>query len=372
MDGKERLRRYLEQRRDAGERELLLDSMTVDEVMRIVTGLPREADAPTLSEGRATENRPSLPTPPGAEVAPANAVERPASDDTDWRSVLAAAAGDVPVPRPVEPLADTRRPSPRSSPPVSPAASSGASFPGVTSSQIDHAVPTLPPRPPGSQDARPAAFSGSQWRSALAGWIGVWTSKRRFVWWSARVAAHTRGRGARCGELHRMLTLRHGEEPSAGRRIGDGVARLCGEAPGATEDETGRPFVGQGGPTVGQDPRRDRSGARERFHLQCAQAPAARQPQPAAGRSVACSHSWCGSWSSSAPASILAFGTFAAQTLLQTTQPIGKLRGAVHRYYGVPLIVTYHPAALLRNPAWKRPTWEDVQYARRILDGTGV
>jgi DNA polymerase len=40
----------------------------------------------------------------------------------------------------------------------------------------------------------------------------------------------------------------------------------------------------------------------------------------------------------------------------------------VHRYYGVPLVVTYHPAALLRNPAWKRPTWEDVQLARRILD----
>ena len=40
----------------------------------------------------------------------------------------------------------------------------------------------------------------------------------------------------------------------------------------------------------------------------------------------------------------------------------------VHRYYGVPLVVTYHPAALLRNPSWKRPTWEDVQLARRILD----
>jgi DNA polymerase len=68
------------------------------------------------------------------------------------------------------------------------------------------------------------------------------------------------------------------------------------------------------------------------------------------------------------PRVILALGTFAAQTLLQTTQPIGKLRGQVHRFHGVPLIVTYHPAALLRNPAWKRPTWEDVQLARRIFD----
>ena len=68
------------------------------------------------------------------------------------------------------------------------------------------------------------------------------------------------------------------------------------------------------------------------------------------------------------PKVILALGTFAAQTLLETKLTIGKLRGRVHRYYGVPLIVTYHPAALLRNPSWKRPTWEDVQLARRILD----
>ena len=65
---------------------------------------------------------------------------------------------------------------------------------------------------------------------------------------------------------------------------------------------------------------------------------------------------------------ILALGTFAAQTLLQTKEPIGRLRGQIHRYHGVPLIVTYHPAALLRNPNWKRPTWEDVQLARRVFD----
>jgi DNA polymerase len=70
------------------------------------------------------------------------------------------------------------------------------------------------------------------------------------------------------------------------------------------------------------------------------------------------------------PKVILALGTFAAQTLLDTKTPIGKLRGAVRRYYGIPLIVTYHPAALLRNPAWKRPTWEDVKLARHVLDAS--
>jgi DNA polymerase len=70
------------------------------------------------------------------------------------------------------------------------------------------------------------------------------------------------------------------------------------------------------------------------------------------------------------PKVIVAIGTFAAQTLLNTKTPIGKLRGEVHRYHGIPLVVTYHPAALLRNPSWKRPTWEDVQLARRILDSS--
>ena len=68
------------------------------------------------------------------------------------------------------------------------------------------------------------------------------------------------------------------------------------------------------------------------------------------------------------PKVIVAWGTFAAHTLLNTKGSLGSLRGAVHRYYGIPTIVTYHPAALLRNPGWKKFTWEDVKLARRILD----
>jgi len=70
------------------------------------------------------------------------------------------------------------------------------------------------------------------------------------------------------------------------------------------------------------------------------------------------------------PRVILALGRIAAQTLLNTTTGIGALRGRIHRFHGVPLIVTYHPAALLRNEAWKRPTWEDVKLARRLLDAS--
>jgi uracil-DNA glycosylase len=72
------------------------------------------------------------------------------------------------------------------------------------------------------------------------------------------------------------------------------------------------------------------------------------------------------------PKAILALGAFAAQTLLQTKLAVGKLRSQMHRYYGVPLIVTYHPAALLRDPKWKRFTWEDVQLVRRILDSSAA
>ena len=58
----------------------------------------------------------------------------------------------------------------------------------------------------------------------------------------------------------------------------------------------------------------------------------------------------------------------ATDTLLGRKAKMGELRGEVHDYHGIKVIVTYHPAALLRNPQWKRPTWEDVQQLRRLYD----
>ncbi len=63
-----------------------------------------------------------------------------------------------------------------------------------------------------------------------------------------------------------------------------------------------------------------------------------------------------------------ALGLFATQLLLDSKAPIGKLRGRLYRYQGIPLIPTYHPAALLRNPNLKRTVWEDVQLLRKVLD----
>jgi DNA polymerase len=141
-----------------------------------------------------------------------------------------------------------------------------------------------------------------------------------------------------------------------------------GEAPGATEDETGRPFVGAAGQLLTKILAAINLAREDVFicNVLKHRPPGNRNPTP--DEIKACSPFLLRQLELLQPRVILALGTFAAQTLLQTTQPIGKLRGQVHRYYGVPLIVTYHPAALLRNPSWKRPTWEDVQLARRVFD----
>src|SRR5215831_2395632 len=146
---------------------------------------------------------------------------------------------------------------------------------------------------------------------------------------------------------------------------------MCvGEAPGATEDETGRPFVGAAGQLLTKIlaaidlPREQVYICNVLKH----RPPGNRNPLP--DEVTACSPYLIRQIELIKPRVILALGTFAAQTLLNTKTAIGKLRGSVHEYHGVPLVVTYHPAALLRNPAWKRPTWEDVQLARRILDSS--
>jgi DNA polymerase len=69
------------------------------------------------------------------------------------------------------------------------------------------------------------------------------------------------------------------------------------------------------------------------------------------------------------PEVLLAVGTFSAQLLTGSELPLGKLRGEVYSYEGVPLVTTYHPAALLRNPGWSRAAWEDLQLLRHVMDG---
>lgn len=148
----------------------------------------------------------------------------------------------------------------------------------------------------------------------------------------------------------------------------DATLMLIGEAPGADEDRLGEPFVGRAGKLL------DRileaiDFAREQVYianiLKC-RPPGNRDPQPA--EVDACEPYLRRQLELIRPVVICALGRVAAQTLLKTKAPLGKLRGGVHHYEGRPLLVTYHPAALLRNPQWKRPTWEDVQMLRKLHD----
>jgi len=157
---------------------------------------------------------------------------------------------------------------------------------------------------------------------------------------------------------------------------GEGDARaglvVVGEAPGATEDETGRPFVGRAGKLL-DDILKAIGFRREEVFicnvLKC-RPPENRDPEPL--EVAACSPYLHRQLELLGPRVILAMGRPAAHALLGVNASLGELRGKMHRYRGIPLIVTYHPAALLRNPHWKRPTWDDVRIARRIYDGDGA
>ena len=143
---------------------------------------------------------------------------------------------------------------------------------------------------------------------------------------------------------------------------------LIGEAPGAEEDRLGEPFVGQAGRLL--DNMLAALGLRRGENVYIANVlkcrpPGNRNPQP---EEVArCSTHLVEQIALIEPKLIVAMGRFAAQTLLNTDATIASLRGRVHRYSGVPLVVTYHPAYLLRNLPDKAKAWQDLLFARKTL-----
>ncbi len=146
---------------------------------------------------------------------------------------------------------------------------------------------------------------------------------------------------------------------------------LVGEAPGADEDMKGEPFVGRAGQLLDKILAAVEMERGDNVYianiLKC-RPPNNRDPLPS--EVAECEPHLVKQLQLLQPKLILALGRIAAQTLLKTKDPLSKLRGRLHDYHGVPLMVTFHPAALLRNPQWKRPTWEDVQEMVRILKGT--
>jgi uracil-DNA glycosylase family 4 len=143
---------------------------------------------------------------------------------------------------------------------------------------------------------------------------------------------------------------------------------LVGEGPGATEDASGRPFVGQAGrllDTILEAIDVPRTSVYITNIVKC-RPPQNRKPLP--DEIAACIPYLHRQLELIRPKVIVAMGGTAGESLLGVKKSLGELRGKVHTYNGIPLIVTYHPAALLRNPNWKKPTWDDVRIARQLLD----
>ena len=171
---------------------------------------------------------------------------------------------------------------------------------------------------------------------------------------------------------------------------------VIGEAPGENEDRQGQPFVGQAGklldamlaaiglsrqaedapesvaasahPAGAEGQKGLKRGVYIANVLKC-RPPGNRNPQP--DEIAQCEPYLRRQVALVQPKIILAMGRFAVQSLLQTTEPIGRLRGRVHQYQGVPVIVTYHPAYLLRALPEKAKAWQDLCLAMEVMRGSG-
>lgn len=305
MDARDLLRRYLEQRRELGESELVLDSLRVEDVMRLL-GAAGQVSATTKSQ--------------------VSVGERVGEPSQDWRTSLRDVGVNVDAP------------------------------PSAAAAFIDSAIESSGPTaeiPDGMAFKKGIVIARTD-AELIPGAFEKLDSLEE-------IASKVK-RCTRCSLYETATNAVPGE--------GDPRAELVcvGEAPGAKEDETGRPFVGQAGQLLTKILAAIDLTREDVFicNVLKHRPPGNRNPRPE--EVEACSPYLIRQLELIKPKVIVAFGTFAAQTLLQTKTPLGQLRGLVHRYHGIPLIVTYHPAALLRNPAWKRPTWEDVKLARRILD----
>ncbi|MGH7653108.1 MAG: uracil-DNA glycosylase [Gemmatimonadaceae bacterium] len=306
MDARDRLREYLEQRRELGESEFVLDGLSVEDALAALGVRPGAPPKESPREARTT-----------------------GPDGHDWREALRSVGVNQPA-KPAE-VKETPAKIGRYEMPVPAEASEHA--------EGDLKRGLVVGRPAGQEDGP-------------LGELASIDAVARAIAACQACGLHKTAKNAVPGEGN----------PHAGF--------VCvGEAPGQTEDETGRPFVGAAGQLLTKILAAIKLTREEVFICNVLKHRPPGNRNPASDEIAACSPFLLRQLELLKPRVILALGTFASQTLLQTTTSIGKLRGQVHHYYGVPLIVTYHPAALLRNPSWKRPAWEDVQLARRVFDG---
>ncbi len=307
-DARERLRRYLVQRRELGESEFVLDSLTVEDALKVLMSGATPPAAPAPGAGR----RAGTDTPPPTD-SPRRRAAAEAVGTGDWRDALRAVDAASPV-----------------APPMAPK-------PTKTESST---VEPVPPIIIGS-DSVGSALEQLPTIAAVAEAIRV----------------------CQACDLHSTAI-----NPVPGEGDPNAKFVVVGEAPGATEDALGRPFVGKSGDLLNKILEAIGFTRDKVFILNVLKHRPPANRNPSASEIIACRPYLLRQLEILQPRVILALGTFAAQTLLESDVPIGRLRGTEHRYHGIPLIATYHPAALLRNPNWKRPAWEDVQFARRIFD----
>jgi uracil-DNA glycosylase len=303
---RELLARYFRQLADFGVDDVVLDSLTADEAVALL-----RRDAAGVRDRAAPASR-AAAAPASRDAAAAAAPGAPSSAAAALAAVAAMAAPDA------VPAAGRA-----AGPAAAPAAAAGLAA-------------VAPP-------AAPAAATAGDDRLRVL----------------AEAAADCR--------LCRLHDGRTQVVFGAGTAAADVV--VVGEAPGQEEDRTGQPFVGRAGKlldllllTVGL-PRQDVYICNV---LKC-RPPNNRNPQ--ADEVAACTTNFLhGQLDAIAPRVLLAVGKFAAQALLASDVSIGRLRGQVHEYRGTPLIVTYHPAYLLRSPQMTRAAWQDFQLLRKVLD----
>lgn len=148
----------------------------------------------------------------------------------------------------------------------------------------------------------------------------------------------------------------------------DADVMFIGEAPGADEDAQGEPFVGRAGQLLNKIIEASKLKREEVYIcniLKC-RPPNNRDPQPS--EMETCTPYLMKQIELVKPSFIICLGRISAQWLLHTNASLTSLRGRVHDFGNAQLIVTYHPAALLRNPNWKRPAWEDMQMFMKLYD----
>lgn len=146
---------------------------------------------------------------------------------------------------------------------------------------------------------------------------------------------------------------------------------IVGEAPGGEEDRSGRPFVGPAGKLLDKMLKAIGFDREEVFICNVLKCRPPGNRDPVADEVASCRPYLRRQVELIGPKAICAVGRFAAQTLLDTERSLGRLRQDTHDFMGIPVVVTYHPAALLRNQQWKRPAWEDLQRLRKIYDAEG-